>query len=1119
MGWVLYDDGGQEVADATTYWQAQDAAARDHASIFYVRWRWSDVEKQEGVYEWDNPDSNFSKLIQGARDRGLRLAFRFYVNPTDNLRQATPDWVRLACGEANGVRIQGKWSPYLDNPIFQQKFTTFITAFGARFDHPGDVDWIDVSAVGNWGEANNLVIQNQANKTAVYEWLLSTYDNAFHNVLLGMQYGTGFGLSNDIALAYDKYDCVLRRDGFGSQWVVNQIAGMQARFPKNPIFGEKAYWNNNEAWRNDAVFKTQMHSWEDVHRITLDQALACHANTMDLRTIWDTTEWLKTPDLVARFHRDGGYRLALDSVSFPTSIVRGNSWTVRHTWENHSVGVLPNHNKRWGNKYKVAFGLYDAVSGLSVASWIDETANPGDWVKGNAYPQVLTISGALTADLAAGTYQLTAAIVNTRADGAPDIQLSMPNPTTPQGASILGEVQVADTASADTMYWDGTANSALRQSDNSNTADQAWLDGGLWDNGIVSTPLATWTDGDSAIFGGSAASQTIIADVMSIGDMTFNPGTAYTIAGGAISLNTTTITTAAGAVISSNLGGDMLVKSGSARLTLAGNNSYGTGTSVTEGTLKISALSDSGLSNIGTSGFLSVEGGTLEYSGTVAATTSRALWINQSAGTFNVSDAAGSLAFTGNAGAIGNGVTKTGPGAMSLSHVLTGSATVTVNNGSLTLTGLNTFVGKTTVNGGLMVVQGMPSWNTGANGSRLGNEVEVNASGILRTGDHHQFGWTGTLANLTVNDGGTFNQNAKDQYIGNLTLRGNASLLNGSANYLGLSGGMLSYTGMGVSQQTVVPTKLRLRDVAGNGVTATVAVEGSNPEGDLVISGVIDSAGGLFKTGGGFLKLNGNNIYTGLTTVTSGVLGGTGSLAGPLTVGVAGTIAPGNSLGTFTVVGKTTLTGTYAAEINGATSDLLAVTGALDLTGATLTVSATSPTGSTWTIATYTGALTGTFSNVPSGYTINTGTAGEVKLVASDYTIWSATNAPGQTAGQDHDGDGVSNGVEYVLGGSATTQDSGNLPKVTVTGGNLVFTFKRIQSSKTLDTSMAIEVGTTLAAWPSSYTVGNDNSGSNAGSSAGVTVTDNLDGYDTVTLTIDQASDPKKFSRLNVTIN
>lgn len=442
MGWVLYDDGGQEVADAGPYWKAQDKIAREHASIFYVRWRWSDIEKREGVYEWENPESNFSKLIQGARERGLRLAFRFYVNPTDNLRQSTPEWVRKACGDKGGRMIQGKWAPFLDNPIFQKKFASFVAAFGKRFNNPAEVDWIDVSAVGSWGEAHGLVMENSVNKTAVYEWLLGTYAAAFDKVLLGMQFGTEFGMDTDIRLALEKYDCVLRRDGFGSQWIRGQTEPMKNRFPRNPIFAEKCYWNNNEAWRNDAQFKNEMKSWADVHRITMDQALECHANTLDLRTVWDAKEWMKTPDLVERFELNGGYRLALAEAEFPPVIVRGKTWTIRQKWENHGVGVLPNKNQRWGNKYKVAFGLYDAARNLHVTTWIDDGAEPGDWIKGTAFSGDFTIPAAKTSALNPGNYQLIVAIVNMSGDGSPHLHLAMENKTTDKGAAILRKILV-----------------------------------------------------------------------------------------------------------------------------------------------------------------------------------------------------------------------------------------------------------------------------------------------------------------------------------------------------------------------------------------------------------------------------------------------------------------------------------------------------------------------------------------------------------------------------------------------------------------------------------------------------------------------------------------------------
>lgn len=442
MGWELYDDASGEVADADAYWRAQDKIAREHASIFYLRWRWSDVEKRQGVYEWNNPRSNFSRLVDGARDRGLRLAFRFYVNPTDNLRQSTPEWVRKACGDKNGRWIQGKWSPHLDDPTFQKKFANFIAAFGKRFNAPAEVDWIDVSSVGAWGEAHGLVLGNPVNKRAVYEWLLETYADAFDKVLLGMQFGTEFGMDTDILLALEKHDCVLRRDGFGSQWVRGQIEPMQARFPRNPIFAEKCYWNDNETWRNDAQFKDRMHSWADVHRITLEQALECHANTLDLRTVWDAAEWMKTPDLVARFERDGGYRIALNEISAPETIVRGQAWPVQHVWQNHGVGVLPNHNVRWNHKYRVAFGLFNTATQHHVATWIDRKTDPGDWIQCETYRQTFTVPANKTAKLDPGTYSLIAAIVNTTRDGAPHLKLAIENKTTPQGASILGRIEV-----------------------------------------------------------------------------------------------------------------------------------------------------------------------------------------------------------------------------------------------------------------------------------------------------------------------------------------------------------------------------------------------------------------------------------------------------------------------------------------------------------------------------------------------------------------------------------------------------------------------------------------------------------------------------------------------------
>ena len=84
----------------------------------------------------------------------------------------------------------------------------------------------------------------------------------------------------------------------------------------------------------------------------------------------------------------------------------------------------------------------------------------------------------------------------------------------------------------------------------------------------------------------------------------------------------------------------------------------------------------------------------------------------------------------------------------------------------------------------------------------------------------------------------------------------------------------------------------------------------------------------------------------------------------------------------------------------------------------------------------------------------------------SSYAAWAATNGAGsQTMEQDHDHDGVPNGIEYFLGGSGNTTGFTALPGVVNTAGTLSVTWtKAADSTGVYGTDYVVQTATTLAA-------------------------------------------------------
>lgn len=273
----------------------------DYANTCYIRTSWSSLNPSEGVYIWDDPNARLTKLIQSVLNRNMRLAFRIVVDGRDQ-GQNTPLYVFEAgakwYSDPNSGKETVRKSPYPDDPVFQEKYTTFIEAFAKQFNNPDIVDFIDGYGLGKWGEAHSMVYEDYSNKAKVFDWVTSLYARCFDRIPLLINYHrlvaannvTGWGEvapDTDYLLqsAIDK-GYSLRHDAFGmngyyQDWEKEYAARWNY---KRPIIMEGGWitGGTHRYWIDPSGEYRQGHP-EDVRQGEFNASAEAHVNMMDFR--------------------------------------------------------------------------------------------------------------------------------------------------------------------------------------------------------------------------------------------------------------------------------------------------------------------------------------------------------------------------------------------------------------------------------------------------------------------------------------------------------------------------------------------------------------------------------------------------------------------------------------------------------------------------------------------------------------------------------------------------------------------------------------------------------------------------------------------------------------------
>ncbi|WP_395204635.1 fibronectin-binding autotransporter adhesin ShdA [Salmonella sp. 2020_760] len=298
---------------------------------------------------------------------------------------------------------------------------------------------------------------------------------------------------------------------------------------------------------------------------------------------------------------------------------------------------------------------------------------------------------------------------------------------------------------------------------------------------------------ENTLFGSGSLVKTGTGELTLSGDNTYSGGTtisdgtltadhADSLGTGAVA-NSGVLQVGEGELENTLSGSGSLVKTGTGKLTLGGDNSYSGGTTITGGTLTADHADSLGTGAIANSGVFKVGEGELENtlsgSGSLVKTGTGELTLSgdntYSGGTTIIggtltADHADSLG----TGAVANsGVLQVGEG--ELENTLSGSGSlVKTGTGELTLSGDNTYSGGTTITGGTLMADHADSLGTGA----------IANSGVLQVGEGELENMLSGSGSLVKTGTGELTLSGDNSYSGATTIT-DGTLIAANVNALG----------------------------------------------------------------------------------------------------------------------------------------------------------------------------------------------------------------------------------------------------------------------------------------------------------------------------------------------
>lgn len=407
-------------------------------TIAYFRVNWRFLETGPREYNWNMID----KALKTAAERGQTLMLR--ISPYEGGEEKdVPVWYRKIVGKEENIKSE-KWRVDPENPAYVGYFGGMISAMGQRYDGHPDLEAVDVSFIGYWGEGDGMHLLADQTRLALINAYLDNFKKTHlifqplngdapypellvrgTNIAAYWPDGTNNGVGPQMRHLGWRIDC-LGDMSFFPQW---GFAHMLDVYPQDIVKSGMA-----EAWKKAPIameicgtflnwMEKQKYDEETVKYI-FEQALKWHVSSFNAKSSPVPEEW---SPLVEEWLKKMGYRFILRKFTYPAEVMPQGQFPITTWWENK--GVAPIYKD-----YKLALRLTNDINTLVLGT----SADIRNWMPGDA---IFEESLYIPSDMPTGEYQLEIAIVDPVAY-QPRVKLAIEG-VNEEGWYLMGNITVS----------------------------------------------------------------------------------------------------------------------------------------------------------------------------------------------------------------------------------------------------------------------------------------------------------------------------------------------------------------------------------------------------------------------------------------------------------------------------------------------------------------------------------------------------------------------------------------------------------------------------------------------------------------------------------------------------